>query len=116
MVKTAQLEKHKEEIILCNECRCGFCRELCPVYNQLRQEAYSNRGRMIIAQALRDGKLKPSERLAEIVQHCMTCGWCKERCPQNLFTKKELIDVPTFMEDFREYIQDSGFEIKESLA
>lgn len=112
MMQKSELEKHKDEIILCNECRCGFCRELCPVYNQLRQEAYSTRGKMMIAQALLDGELVPSERIAEIVEHCTNCGWCKERCPQNLFTRQNLIDTPTFMEDFRKHLQDVGFEIK----
>lgn len=43
-------------------------------------ESYFARGRFSIARALLEGKIEPTEELAEIVYHCTLCGSCHEVC------------------------------------
>lgn len=73
----------KENIYTCNRTRCGFCRENCPVYSELRYEAYSCRGKMLIARGLIEGSLKPNKELIECISLCTTCGYCLYRCALN---------------------------------
>jgi len=96
-----ELEKYREQIYLCNECRCGFCRQKCPVYKELGYESVSFRGKMALAQALLSGVIEPTKRLAEIMFLCATCGWCKERCPNNAVVGKVNIDSTEIIAAFR---------------
>jgi heterodisulfide reductase subunit D len=81
-------KKVVDEIIRCS--RCGYCREMiypqtgtykiCPIYELRRWESYTARGRIAIARAILDGKLKYDERLVERVYSDLLCGNCKEHC------------------------------------
>ncbi|MHA1381045.1 MAG: (Fe-S)-binding protein [Candidatus Helarchaeota archaeon] len=73
----------KENIYTCNRARCGFCRENCPIYSELRYEAYSCRGKMLIARGIIEGAIKPSKNLIEALSLCTTCGYCLYRCALN---------------------------------
>ncbi len=73
----------KENIYTCNRTRCGFCRENCPVYSELRYEAYSCRGKMLIARGLIEGTIEPNNQLVDCVSSCTTCGYCLYRCALN---------------------------------
>ena len=73
----------KENIYTCNRTRCGFCREDCPIYSELRYEAYSCRGKMLIARGLIEGSIKPSKDLIDCISLCTTCGYCLYRCALN---------------------------------
>ncbi|MFX0135700.1 MAG: (Fe-S)-binding protein [Candidatus Hodarchaeota archaeon] len=73
----------KENIYTCNRTRCGFCRENCPIYSELRYEAYSCRGKMLIARALIEDSIKPNKELIECISLCTTCGYCLYRCALN---------------------------------
>ncbi|NVM04249.1 MAG: (Fe-S)-binding protein [Candidatus Helarchaeota archaeon] len=73
----------KENIYTCNRTRCGFCRENCPVYSELRYEAYSCRGKMLIARGLIEGSIKPNKELIDCISLCTTCGYCLYRCALN---------------------------------
>ncbi|MCK4282580.1 MAG: hypothetical protein KAX10_10715, partial [Candidatus Lokiarchaeota archaeon] len=48
-------------------------------------EAFLARGKFTIARGLLDGKLEPSEGLAEVIYQCTLCGACREVCnnPEN---------------------------------
>ncbi|MHA1145562.1 MAG: (Fe-S)-binding protein, partial [Candidatus Helarchaeota archaeon] len=97
------LEKYRDDIYTCNRSRCGFCRELCPVYSQLKYEAYSSRGKMQIARGLLEGIIEPDDALMECLSLCTLCGYCKARCAlQNVEIFKEL----------RESLVKKGFENK----
>ncbi len=81
-------KKVLDEIFRCS--RCGYCREMiypqtgtfkiCPIYEARRWESYTARGRIAIARAILDGKLKYNERLVERVYSDLLCGNCKEHC------------------------------------
>jgi len=81
----------KENIYTCNRTRCGFCREDCPIYSELRYEAYSCRGKMLIARGLIEGSIKPNKDLIDCFSLCTTCGYCLYRCALNNVDMIELL-------------------------
>jgi len=97
------LDDLKENIYTCNRTRCGFCRENCPVYSELRYEAYSCRGKMLIARGLIEGTIKPSKDLIECISLCTTCGYCLYRCA---------LDNINVIESIRANLINSGYENK----
>jgi len=67
--------------------RCGYCLlpsnyiDLnCPAYLSFRFETYSPGGRMWLLRAWLDDKISISQRFAEIMFSCATCGNCTEHC------------------------------------
>jgi Fe-S oxidoreductase len=73
--------------------RCSICKwipqlqiksqkyaTICPSIDLFNYHAYSAGGRIVIALALKMGRLKPSEELREIVYKCTECGGCAVSC------------------------------------
>jgi fumarate reductase (CoM/CoB) subunit B len=67
-----------EDIIKCT--RCGRCRALCPINEELGWESTNARGRMLLARALAEGE-KPSEGMKKSFYTCLTCAMCTSTCP-----------------------------------
>jgi len=74
------LERYADDIYTCNRTRCGFCIAECPVYRVKGFEAYSSRGKMMIARGLLEGLLDPSEEMRDVLEGCLLCGYCEARC------------------------------------
>lgn len=55
--------------------RCGLCKELCPVFKVLREEASSPRGHAI---------LLSNKVFEKIVYDCTLCKACEVKCPFSL--------------------------------
>jgi heterodisulfide reductase subunit D len=82
----------KEQLYRCS--KCGYCRDtvsdelgfyhVCPVYKNLRMEHYSGRGRTTIALGLSEGKIRFHKPLSEVLYTCLSCGACKEICPEKI--------------------------------
>jgi Fe-S oxidoreductase len=72
------IQDHIEDIIKCT--RCGRCRALCPVNEELGWESTNARGRMLLARALAEGE-KPSEGMKRSFYTCLTCSMCSSTCP-----------------------------------
>jgi heterodisulfide reductase subunit D len=82
----------KEQLYRCS--KCGYCRDtvsdelgfyhVCPVYKNLRMEHYSGRGRTTIALGLSEGKIRFHKPLSEALYTCLSCGACKEICPEKI--------------------------------
>lgn len=74
--------------------KCGYCRDtvsdelgfyhVCPVYKNLRMEHYSGRGRTTVALGLSEGVIRFSEPLTDVIFTCLSCGACKEICPEKI--------------------------------
>ncbi len=66
-------------------CRHKFCRDVCPVFHEIRDESASSYGfhTAILAQA--EGHSALSD-LAETATLCLECGACELRCPNTLYT------------------------------
>lgn len=80
----------EEEIIYqINRCsKCGSCREVCPVFRQLGSEPWVARARVQLAGAVRAGQLNLSRRLKQIMDTCLLCRACVERCPNGVRVDK----------------------------
>ena len=67
----------KEEVIeICERCiKCGLCKELCPVFKVLRDEASSPRGHAIMLS---------NKIYDKILFDCTLCKACEEKCPLSL--------------------------------
>ncbi len=72
------IRDHIEDIIKCT--RCGRCRALCPINEELGWESTNARGRMLLARALAEGE-KPSEGMQRSFYTCLTCAMCSSTCP-----------------------------------
>ena len=77
--------EHEEILHRCF--RCGYCKLPgnyadinCPAYLSFSFETYSPGGRMWLLRAWLDEKIPASQRLAEILFSCATCGNCVEHC------------------------------------
>lgn len=65
-------------------CRHKFCREVCPVYREQRNESHTSYGYQTMLFSVSQGM----ETLPDILQeftYCLECGGCELRCPTTLF-------------------------------
>lgn len=65
-------------------CRHKFCREVCPVYREERNEAYIPYGFNTAILAVSRGVADLAE-LDRTFTYCLECGACELRCPTTLF-------------------------------
>ena len=87
------LESFEKDLLICNHCRCGFCREECPAYRATRIEGVSPKGRMEILQGYYEGFIEPSEKLYKRLSLCARCSDCYIRCPIQKNNLIERFDV-----------------------
>ncbi|MFW9974555.1 MAG: (Fe-S)-binding protein [Candidatus Thorarchaeota archaeon] len=78
-----RLEKYEDWARACMHVRCGFCRENCPAYSQLKLDSYAAKGKMTILYHLLKGRLQLDEAIAERVFACTSCGLCDVACGYN---------------------------------
>lgn len=91
------LEELQQKLELCS--RCGLCKELCPVFNILLNEAYSARGKNILI------NLKKID--TKVFYACSLCQACQEICPSKL-------DLVETFRNVRKYLVKQGIELKEN--
>jgi len=109
------IQDHIEDIIKCT--RCGRCRALCPVNEELGWESTNARGRMLLARALAEGE-KPSESMKRSFYTCLTCSMCSSTCPSGAkpdivveAARKEMILEkwsPTYYDDILNNVKKYG--------
>ncbi|HSD57822.1 MAG TPA: (Fe-S)-binding protein, partial [Methanotrichaceae archaeon] len=64
-----------------NKCvRCGTCRSVCPVFEEVGWESSNTRGRIMIMKSLMNG-CRPDADAVDSLNTCTTCGICTENCP-----------------------------------
>nr|MDO8079510.1 (Fe-S)-binding protein [Candidatus Freyarchaeota archaeon] len=104
---------------------CGDCRtavrytvgryKVCPVLEQTPGfEPFFARGKMQIIRGLLEGKLQPSQELANAVYQCTTCGDCHATCHQSMDPNINLnisryLDHTKIYEALRADLVDAGF-------
>lgn len=84
------LGSYEKDLLICNTCRCNFCRDLCPAWRQVRVESFSPNGIMQIILAYSEGFIEPSQKLFERLSACASCRYCTTRCPIQRSNLKEL--------------------------
>ncbi|MGD0276677.1 MAG: (Fe-S)-binding protein [Syntrophales bacterium] len=91
----------EKEALIC--ARCGYCRDVCPVYKVIGWESSAPRGKISIAREL--FALKKQEQMEDEFVHrvsqCTLCGACGEACSTD-------IDLRRFWMELRERISKSG--------
>jgi len=95
-------EEQLRSILKC--VRCGTCRSVCPIFEELGWESYSTRGRMMIAKGISEG-MDLDESIVDCINACTTCGICEEMCPAGAIP-------PDVFERIRHEIVESGAENK----
>ena len=85
----------------CVKCRCGCCKDDCPMYSEILEETISPKGRNVLIRALVNGVLQPDERAVRIAYSCLLCRRDEFSCTANLKNAEAT-------ETFRKYLVDRG--------
>ncbi|KAA0245734.1 MAG: (Fe-S)-binding protein [Candidatus Brocadia sp. AMX2] len=68
-----------------NKCaKCGKCRSVCPVFIETGNESMVARGRISLADALRNGEIFHTELLRDYLLSCKKCLRCSSICPSGV--------------------------------
>jgi len=92
---------------------CGMCRfdflgsGVCPAGIKKGFLAYWPQGRMEIVKQLYSGRIKPTEKLKDIVQSCNLCGFCDKQC--NFTTQLRPEKVARALKEYVESLNESDF-------
>ncbi len=73
-----EIAEFSQEIAHCG--RCGFCQEVCPVYQVSAEESGVARGRNVFASELISGGLDLSRRDEAFFSECLLCRACVDIC------------------------------------
>jgi len=87
----------KEEVYKC--IKCGLCLTPCPVYNLLRFEGASPRGRIQLIKKILEGRAEPSEKFRNLLFTCLLCETCTANCPSGLQTDRLMKAMRTEMQE-----------------
>lgn len=83
-METKALDRFKKEMITCT--LCGFCKSVCPVFEQQGWDSSVARGRVLLAYGLMTGEIEPDDSVVERLFQCPTCNDCYRRCPSKIKT------------------------------
>ena len=64
--------------------KCGKCHTVCPVFLETNDETMVARGRISLAEALRDQQLVYTEKLRDYIYSCKKCMRCRHVCPSGV--------------------------------
>ncbi|GAI93466.1 unnamed protein product, partial [marine sediment metagenome] len=95
--KLKEYERDVYDCTTCGQCVCGpvdpwlpTADRVCPIYEKHRLRSRSGLGMMQIARALLEGKLEPSDELAEAIWECPLCENCFRNCDET-FVRMEAV-------------------------
>jgi len=72
----------KEEVSKCS--KCGKCQTVCPVFLETGDESSVSRGKISLAEALRDKQIVYTDKLRDYVYSCKKCMRCRTVCPSDV--------------------------------
>jgi len=93
---------------------CGMCRidflgtGLCPSGKKHGYLAYWPQGRMELVKHLKEGKIKPTEKLVDIANSCTLCGICDKQC--NFATQLRPEKVAKALKEYVNSLDKSEFQ------
>ena len=76
----------KSEALKCT--RCGSCQTVCPVHQEILDEASCARGKAFLIRSLLDSNLAMSKEFGKLMELCLMCGACSENCPSGVSVHK----------------------------
>jgi len=86
---------------MCSLCRCGCCKDECPMYAEMLEESISPKGRNVLFRALSQGLVCPDSRAVRIAYSCLLCKRDEISCSAGLKNAQAT-------EAFRQYLVDHG--------
>ena len=86
----------KQNILKCS--RCGLCQGVCPVYEEIKNEKATARGKLMQIWGLKKGDLKLNSKILKNLDLCLNCDKCKLNCPSGVdttgvFSKEKKLDT-----------------------
>ena len=97
MANIEKLRQYQEEMLRCN--RCGYCQAACPIYDVLRREPATARGRIQLLRAVSEGRLPLSELTSRYIYGCTDCQCCLLSCPGGVRTDEIFATAREIMAD-----------------
>jgi Fe-S oxidoreductase len=86
-IEAKELEAVKRELMTCTY--CGFCKSVCPSFQENTWDPSVARGRMILAYGLLNKEIPADQSVVDYLFKCTTCKDCERRCP----SKVQVVDV-----------------------
>lgn len=74
----------KQNILKCS--RCGLCQGVCPVFEEIKDEKTTARGKLMQIWGLKKGDLKLNSKILKNFDLCLNCDKCKLNCPSGVDT------------------------------
>lgn len=88
-MNTYELSFVHEEILKCM--KCGFCQSVCPLYKATKQEPLVARGKIRLAEAVLNGEIDYTAKIAHRFEDCLTCMACVANCPSGVRVDKIIL-------------------------
>ena len=102
------MDSETEEILKtvesCALCRCGCCKDDCPMYSEILEETISPKGRNFMIRAVLKGVIEPDDRTVRIAYSCLLCRRDEHSCVAGLKSADA-------NESFRKYLVDRGLPL-----
>ena len=80
MAGTTDIEHMRRDVETCFGTSCNFCEKDCPIYKIKKEKTYTSRGKNRSILGVLEGKVEPSEKLADLFYTCVLCASCDARC------------------------------------
>jgi heterodisulfide reductase subunit D len=100
----AELVRMAEVAEACSRCRCGCCKDQCPMYTELLEESISPKGRNALIRAVLKGDVEPDERAVRIAYSCLLCRRDEQSCVAGLRNSDAT-------EAFRRFLVEKGAKL-----
>ncbi len=68
--------------------RCGLCQGFCPIYEEIKNEKSTARGKLMQIFGLIKGDLKLNSKILNNLDLCLYCDKCKINCPSGVDTTR----------------------------
>ncbi len=81
------LKSLENEMLVCTQ--CGYCRSVCPIFEDLGWDSSVARGRVILAYGMLKDRFDIDDSVVDTLYQCSTCGDCERRCPSNV----DVVDI-----------------------
>ncbi|UCG69427.1 MAG: (Fe-S)-binding protein, partial [Thermoplasmata archaeon] len=77
-----KLKSLENEMLVCTQ--CGYCRSVCPIFEDQGWDSSVARGRVILAYGMLKDRFDIDDSVVEALYQCSTCADCERRCPSNV--------------------------------
>ena len=83
-------DKLKEEIYLCLNTRCNYCRDVCGAVKRYRMDFNSPREKLELIYEIFYNNKNIGKKVVDIIYRCLACKKCAKACPYGIDTSKIL--------------------------